>query len=1202
MKSKWSAPSSSLLIGLGLILVLAKLWLTRAQPQFVIGGAGHDDLLFINMADHIIHGRWLGPYNEMTLAKGPFYPLWIAAMHALGIPLRMGTELAYAGACGLTVLALRPIVRNGWLALAIFGFLLANPMTYEMHPMGRVIRQAIWVPLTLGVVACFLGLALRPALTAWRRLPWALTAGLLFGCYWLTREEGVWLVPGLAMLAAAVLLRSWLAARWRGLGGATGALLAFAIAGSTPILTVSALNKAYYDWFGTVEFREEGFKDAYGALMRIKVPNEIPMVYISREARELAYPHSPTLALLRDRIEGRLGRDWSRASASVTHLPEESLEIGGGWFMWMMRQGVAELGYYKDARQSAAFYRAIADEVNAACDAGLIPAGPRRSGFFPPWQKHYTPALLKSLKDFGIFFLSFDGFSAQTAPSVGDPNQLALFHRVTGEVESPLWGVPFSETWTIATATRDTRIDWLNWLGSKLCSVILFLNVSALVLYALRTMAGLFRRDLGFPFIASTALMGSCFASILLNCLVNVTSFDTLSTAAFAQIYPLVLLFDIIVLLDCATWVSRWWLGRGKSAASTPLHGTTTSPVAPVAAGRLMLAGAVLVVLASAASLLHHHGSELPFMDQWDSEGVDLLLPKAQGTLTAAQLIAPHTEDRPVLGRLLSLAGTSMNGQWDPRFLGLANVLLLAGFVGIILAWCRRQMTPLAFALCAIVTAVLFALPLGWETTLLSFLAGWRLCILLSIAALLVLLPAPPLSARWFTGLLLGLAASASAAPGFLVPASACLCLVTGALATRTWSQRHLAALALLLVSAAATLWWVNTVPAHVALGARGAVQLALSTASCLSWPLHESSSAFALLVGMPWLATISILLIQALRRTPMEPRRDAALSVVAGLGVWSLLLAGWVAWSRGANGCPPSSRHAELLACWVVINLLALCLLAPRLPRPAFMAACLVWLCPIGVGLTALTQKRSAEVRDFSIHQFSGLNHLRHFAATGDRGILALAPLEEVPHPSKEHLAGLCTNPGLIPVLPAPLRHPTPLQLAPSSTGFTPAPLPALPTSPGFAHQLTTAGGPAYLRTEPIAVAHNQVLRLPVRHAAELPSGALRLRLPDGSLLPSDTPTEMLAQGWRIHEFALPETCTAASIELELPPSLGPVSIAAPEFTGHLASRTRRIVATCAHFLLPGLFLFGFGLLLAIPLPSWLQHPRKQSASDVTQ
>jgi hypothetical protein len=44
--------------------------------------------------------------------------------------------------------------------------LLANPRSYEMGPMGRVIRQEIYAPLRLGFMACCIALVLRPSARA----------------------------------------------------------------------------------------------------------------------------------------------------------------------------------------------------------------------------------------------------------------------------------------------------------------------------------------------------------------------------------------------------------------------------------------------------------------------------------------------------------------------------------------------------------------------------------------------------------------------------------------------------------------------------------------------------------------------------------------------------------------------------------------------------------------------------------------------------------------------------------------------------------------------------------------------------------------------------------------------------------------------------------------------------------------------------
>ena len=54
------------------LLTVAKLWLTSGQAIYAIGSAAHDDQLFLKLADSIVRGAWLGPYDQLTLAKGPF--------------------------------------------------------------------------------------------------------------------------------------------------------------------------------------------------------------------------------------------------------------------------------------------------------------------------------------------------------------------------------------------------------------------------------------------------------------------------------------------------------------------------------------------------------------------------------------------------------------------------------------------------------------------------------------------------------------------------------------------------------------------------------------------------------------------------------------------------------------------------------------------------------------------------------------------------------------------------------------------------------------------------------------------------------------------------------------------------------------------------------------------------------------------------
>ncbi|HMD61484.1 MAG TPA: hypothetical protein VKG78_08640, partial [Opitutaceae bacterium] len=114
MNSPASVPNRSGWLLAGLACVALKLWLVAAQPVIAVGRAGHDDRLYLELASHVLHGEWLGPYSQFTLMKGPMYSLWIAATLLLGVPLPLAQHLLYLSGCLLVVRALQPHVRSGW--------------------------------------------------------------------------------------------------------------------------------------------------------------------------------------------------------------------------------------------------------------------------------------------------------------------------------------------------------------------------------------------------------------------------------------------------------------------------------------------------------------------------------------------------------------------------------------------------------------------------------------------------------------------------------------------------------------------------------------------------------------------------------------------------------------------------------------------------------------------------------------------------------------------------------------------------------------------------------------------------------------------------------------------------------------------------------------------------------------------------------
>ena len=552
-------------------LTLVKLWLTRAQPVFAIGTALHDDRLFINLANAILSGDWLGTYNQLTLAKGPFYPLWLAFVFFTGLPLGLAQQLAYAAACALVVRALAPLVTGGTARLAAYAVLLWNPMSFEASSLGRVLRQHISTPLALLVFAGLIALYARRT-AAFRRLaPWAALLGGAAGALWMTREDIVWIVPSAVLLAAAVVV-ALVRARpvaWRPMAWAGGLAAACA---AVPVFLVCSENARRYDWFGTVEFRSREFKDAYGALLRVRVGPELPFVPVTRQMREAIYPVSPTFALLRPHLDGPVGEGWAGASSTVTKLPAEELQIGGGWFMWALRDSVAAAGYCNDAGQAMAFYHRLAMEVNEACDDGRLPSRPRRSGFLPPWHPGLTREWLGATVRFADYLASFSGFSAYPPASIGDHDDLVPFLDVTRDrlAPSPALDPPLPRQ----SALDGWKLAVLQLAGKFLRRALFWLVVAAQVVALVRAGQLLAQRRLTYLFVLTAAAWGACMAHLLAVALVHVTSFPTLTIAFLEAAYPLLLLFLAAAWLDALPdWLAA--LRRRPAASAIP------SPPAP---------------------------------------------------------------------------------------------------------------------------------------------------------------------------------------------------------------------------------------------------------------------------------------------------------------------------------------------------------------------------------------------------------------------------------------------------------------------------------------------------------------------------------------------------------------------------------------------------------------------------------------------
>ncbi len=512
-------------------MVVAKLWLVGGQRLTAYGSLTIDDQWFVERASWISAGKWLGPWEAHTVIKQPGYPLFIAAMHAIRLPLLLAHQLLYVFAIAVMLVAVRPLVRSRRRRLWAFALLLFNPMTMNTPISARVDRSGVYPALTILLLACLVGQVSTCDRPRRSTVVWAVSAALSIGALWLVREEWLLLLPALLCglaVAIARLLRAPIPLLRRLVSAFGVACIPLTIVVGT--LWVEHVNHSHYG-VSITNVEQTSMSAGLGPMFRVDPATTFDQFPVTAETRELMYAVSPTFASLRSEIEG------GGATPFSSIRPDGVRDLGGQVFQWVVLDAIGTTGQATTATQLDATFQAIADEINSACGDGRLHCGPPHSGIAPAWKWSRLPGLVARTFTGLRHTVDLSAFSAQSPDGNGTAADRALFSRMTSEPLAPGPNGFF-------TRQRVHLISAVRWLYRLLA-------VAAIAVAVTRARRAV--RDRRMPSAAMVTVIGVGLLLVVVRVVglayLDLTAFPAFSPSYLASAYAAALVVAVVVAL-----------------------------------------------------------------------------------------------------------------------------------------------------------------------------------------------------------------------------------------------------------------------------------------------------------------------------------------------------------------------------------------------------------------------------------------------------------------------------------------------------------------------------------------------------------------------------------------------------------------------------------------------------------------------------
>lgn len=527
------------------LLVILRQAVSAGLPLY-IRESYFDDQLMLRMAEGLISGNWLGPYDSGTLMKGAFFPLSVACIYALGIPYLAALTAFHSAACVFYTSQIRFLFRRRLLLLILFAILLFDPGSFACRSFQILYRNTLAASQVLFIFGAIFGLWLDYGNHRWKDVMRAMIAGMMLWAFWNTREDAIWILPfilvGLILVIGKSVMKFWQNRMTEDL------ILGLAV-GILPILILLAgngwirhQNEKYYGVPVRLEEENGAFSDALKAIYSVKNKEEISYVTVTAEKLERLYQVSPTLNSIRETLDENLA-----FYSGIGRHPERG-ETEDGWFLWALRRSAYDAGKATSLINAQVFYEKIAAEIEEALNAGFLERqSTMPSALMSPWRKEYAEEMLKTYPHAVKSVLSFEGTEALPANEREfDHNTIQRYESVSNTKTVPVGDT--SSDVSIkgkAAAYRVNRIAKVYQIGTPVAAFVALAFFIAILIFSF-----LQKKKDHLPFILVTMGMGLSVLVMLTGIVyTEITAFTAIRHPYLAGAYPLMLACIFLTIL-----------------------------------------------------------------------------------------------------------------------------------------------------------------------------------------------------------------------------------------------------------------------------------------------------------------------------------------------------------------------------------------------------------------------------------------------------------------------------------------------------------------------------------------------------------------------------------------------------------------------------------------------------------------------------